>query len=125
MIKILIVDDNHLFRERLKTFLASYSEVEVFSEAKDGLSAFHKIRELEPNIVLMDVSMDGMNGLEATERLKKEWPEVVVIILSKYDLGAYRDAAKIRGASAYVVKKDLVDDLVPAIYRVMRSNQST
>ena len=67
----------------------------------------------------MDVRMGGMNGLNATQRLKDEIPEIDIIILSKYDLHEYRDAARIRGASGYVVKMNMVEDLLPTIEKVM------
>jgi len=65
------------------------------------------------------VRMGGMNGLNATQRMKDEIPEVKIIILSKYDLHEYREAARIRGASGYVVKMSMADDLLPTIQQVM------
>ncbi len=73
-------------------------------------------------MILMDVRMGGMNGLNATQRLKDELPEVAIIILSKYDLYEYREVAKIRGADGYVVKMNMVEELLPTIRQVM-SNQ--
>jgi len=124
MIKTLIVDDSRLFRERLKAFLAAYPEVEVVGEAGDGQAALSKAKELKPDVVLMDVKMGDMNGLDATGNLKRELPELHVIILSRYDLAAYREAAEALGASAYVSKKDLVDKLLPAIRRVAQTYRS-
>jgi DNA-binding NarL/FixJ family response regulator len=125
MIRILIVDDGHSFRERLKAFLATHPGVEVVGEAEDGQAAISKARELKPELVIMDVKMSGMNGLNATGRLKEEFPDIRVIILSMYDLEAYRQAAEAAGASAYVTKKALVDELLPAIRRVTQINLST
>jgi DNA-binding NarL/FixJ family response regulator len=125
MIKILIVDDSRLFREHLKVFLAAHPEVEVVGEAGDCPSALSKARELKPDAVLMDVKMGGMNGLTATERLIKELPGIQVIILSRYDLKAYREAAEALGASAYVTKRALVDELLPAIRRVAKTNRTS
>lgn len=124
MIKTLIVDDSRLFRERLKAFLAAYPEVEVVGEAGDEQAALSKARELKPDVVLMDVKMGGMNGLDATGNLKRELPDIHVIVLSRYDLTAYREAAQALGASAYVSKKDLVDKLLPAIRRVAQTYRS-
>jgi DNA-binding NarL/FixJ family response regulator len=124
MIKTLIVDDSRLFRERLKAFLAAHPEVEVVGEAGDGQAALSQARELKPDVVLMDVKLGGMNGLEATGNLKRELPELQVIVLSRYDLAAYREAAATLGASAYVAKKDLVDQLLPAIRRVAQTYRS-
>ncbi len=124
MIGILIVDDNRPFRERLKVFLAAYPEVEVVGEAGDGQVALIKAKELKPDIVLMDLRMGGLTGLSATSQLKNELPEIQVIILSRSDLKAYRDAAEAVGASAYVAKRDLVKNLLPAIRQVTHIKQS-
>ena len=124
MIRTLIVDDSRLFRERLKAFLAAHPEVEVVGEAGDGQAALSKARELKPDVVLMDVKMGGMNGLSTTEQLRRELPDIKVIILSLYNVEAYRQAAEALGASAYVAKKDLLDELLPAMRRVAQSNQS-
>jgi DNA-binding NarL/FixJ family response regulator len=124
MIKILIVDDNRLSRVRVLAFLAAYPEVMVVGEAEDGQAVLKKAKELNPDIVLMDVKMGGMNGLDATRKLKMELPDIQVIILSRYDLEAYRNAAEALGASAYVTKRTLVDELLPAIRRVAKTNQT-
>lgn len=119
MIKILIVDDNATFRGRLKAFLATDPRGEVIGEAEDGQEALKKTKALKPDVVLMDVKMGGMNGLNTTKQLKAAFPEIHVIILSRYDLEAYREAAQAMGASAYIIKKALVDELLPAIRQVM------
>jgi len=124
IIKILIVDDNRLFRKRLKVFLAEQPEIMVVGEALDGQTALSKARELEPDVVLMDIRMKHTNGFHATKKLKDELPWIKVIILSSYDLKEYREAAQATGASAYVVKKDLFDDLLPAIQSAVQSNRS-
>ena len=124
MIKILIVDDNRLFRERLKTILVEYPDIEVVGEASEGGAVLVNARKLNPDLVLMDVKMGDMNGLEVTTQLKEEFPDLKVIILSIYELEAYRRAAETIGASAYVTKKELVDELIPVIRLVMQINQS-
>jgi two-component system NarL family response regulator len=117
-IRTLIVDDNDGFRQRLKEFLASEPDIEVVGEAADGQEAILKARELKPDLVLMDVRMPGINGISATRQLKEEMPELIVIVLTIFDLEEYREAAMASGASGYVVKKSLVEELVPAIRRV-------
>jgi PAS domain S-box-containing protein len=124
MIKILIVDDSHLFRERIKAFLSTSPEVVVVGEAEDGQAAMKKARELKPDVVLMDVKMGSINGFTAAGLLKRELPDIQIIILSLYDLEAYREAAQAVGASAYVPKKHLVDELLPAIQRAVQTDQS-
>jgi len=119
MIRTLIVDDNPNFLRRVRDFLATHEQLEFIGEASDGEEAVSKALDLKPDMVLMDVRMGGMNGLNATQRLKDELPEVTIIILSTYDLHEYREAARIRGASGYVVKMEMVEELLPTIRRVM------
>lgn len=119
MIKIFLVDDNPGFLKRVKDFLATCEGIKVIGEASDGEGAISKTLELKPDLVLMDVRMGGMNGLNATQHLKDEIPEVAIIILSKYDLHEYREAARIRGANGYVVKMNMVEELLPTIRQVM------
>lgn len=119
MINVLIVDDNPDFRKRVRDFLVTCDGCEIVGEASDGEGAISMALELKPNLVLMDVRMGGMNGLSATQRLRDELPEIAIIILSKYDLDEYREAARIRGASGYVVKMNMAEELLPTIQRVM------
>lgn len=118
-IRILVVDDNDAFRRRIKEFLASEPDIEVVGEAADGEQAILKAKELQPDAVLMDVRMPGTNGLDATRQLKNEMPEIKVIMLSRFDVEEYREAARARGASGYVVKRGLIEELLPAIRRVV------
>ncbi len=119
MIKTLIVDDNPDFLKRLREFLEPHQKYEIIGEANDGNDAIIKSRDLKPDLVLMDVRMGGMNGLNATQRIKDEFPEIIIIILSSYDIDEYREAAMLRGASGYVVKMNMVEDLHPTIQQVM------
>lgn len=116
-IRALIVDDNARFRRRLKQFLASVPFVDVIGEAATGEEAVAAGLELKPDLVLMDVRMPGMNGVNATRRLKDALPKTRIIVLSVYDLQEYKDAALASGASAYVIKKSMIEDLIPAIRR--------
>ncbi len=113
--RTLIVDDDASFRRRVKELLASEADIEVIGEGADGREAILQARKLKPDLVLMDVRMPGMNGVNATRHLKDELPELRVIILTIFDLQEYREAAMASGASGYVVKKSLIEDLVPAI----------
>ena len=111
----LIVDDDAGFRQRVKQLLASEPDIEIIGEAADGREAILRAGELEPDLILMDVRMPGMNGVDATRQLKAEMPQLKVIMLTIFDLQEYREAAKASGASGYVIKKSLIQDLVPAI----------
>lgn len=119
MINILIVDDNPGFRKRLSDFLFAFEEYSIIGEASDGEEAISQALELNPDLVLMDVRMGGMNGLNATQHLRDELPDLAIIILSKYDLLEYREAAKLRGANGYVVKMNMIEELLPTIQQVM------
>jgi DNA-binding NarL/FixJ family response regulator len=114
-VKVLIADDDERFRWRIGQFLATEPCVEIIGEAASGQEAVSRARELRPDIVLMDVRMPGMNGVSATRCLKEEMPDLKVIVLSVYDLDEYRDAALASGASAYVVKKSMIEELIPAM----------
>ncbi len=124
MIRILVVDDNRHFRERLKTFLAAFPEVEIVGEAGDGHEALSKAKELKPDVALVDMKMGSLTGLSVTSQLKKELPDIQVIIVSRYDMKAYQEAAQAAGASAYVAKKDLIANLLPAIRQAVQTTQT-
>jgi len=122
VIKTLIVDDNPGFRRRVRDYLAQTELCDVVGEANDGKEALAKTRDLKPALILMDVRMGVMDGLHATQQLKDEFPEMKIVILSKYDLYEYREAARIRGASGYVVKMNMVEDLLTTIQEVEESD---
>jgi DNA-binding NarL/FixJ family response regulator len=117
-IKVLIVDDNVDFRRRLREFLAAEPDIEVVGEANDGQEAVSKTTALAPDVVLMDVRMAGTNGLSATRQIKDRLPQVRIIMLSRFDVQEYRDAALASGANGYVVKRALAGELLPAIRAV-------
>mgnify|MGYP002725531697 CR=1 FL=1 len=110
-IKVLIADDNGNFIQQVKSFLASDPDIEIVGEAKDGKEAISKVKELTPDIVLMDVRMPKMSGLKATHRIKQIMPEVKIIILTIYDIDEYRKAAKDSGASNFVVKTSIKNQI--------------
>jgi DNA-binding NarL/FixJ family response regulator len=122
-VKTLIVDYNAGFRRRVREILDLEPDVEIVGEAADGREALRKARQLKPNLVLMDVRMPGMNGIDATRQLKYEMPEIRVIILTMHDLKEYWEAAMASGASGYVVKGSLIEALLPTICRVCRGQQ--
>lgn len=113
--RVLIADDNSSFRRRVCEFLAAEPDLEVVGEAGSGQEAIQWARTLRPDVAVLDLRMAEINGLDAARQIKKMLPDVCVIILSRFDIQEYRDAALSHGASAYVVKKYLLDDLLPAI----------
>jgi len=120
-IKVLIADDNAKFIESVKKLLANDQDIEVIGEAREGKEAVLKAKELKPDIVLMDVRMPGMNGLEATRELNQIMPEVKTIILTIYDIDEYRDAAENSGAFGFVLKKSMRNKLIQTIRETFES----
>ena len=119
--KVLIVDDDMRFRNFVKELLSSEDDLQIIGEATDGQEAILKAKELKPDLVLMDISMPRMNGLDATRRLKEIMPELVVITLTIHDLEEYKIASAASGANAYVLKKSFMEDLIPAIRTAFKS----
>lgn len=115
MRKVLIVDDGMRFSGFVKELFSSEESLQIIGEAADGQEAIRKAKELKPDLVLMDITMPRLNGLDATRRLKKIMPELAIIILTVHDLEEYREAAMASGASAYVLKKTMMEKLIPAI----------
>lgn len=103
------------FRQRVKQLLACEAAVEIIGEAGDGEEAILKAREYRPDVVLMDIRMPGMNGLESIRRLNAEMPDLKVIILTAFDLQEYREAAIASGASAFVPKRNVRTALLPML----------
>jgi DNA-binding NarL/FixJ family response regulator len=114
-IKVLIVDDNSKFKKSVKNLLSNEQDIEVIGEAREGKEAILKAKELKPDIVLMDVRMPEMGGIEATRRISQIMPETKIIILTIYDIDEYRNAATNSGAVAFVLKKFMRDNLIQTI----------
>jgi DNA-binding NarL/FixJ family response regulator len=113
-VRILIADDEPLFAEALELLLEADERIEVVGRARDGASAVELTRDLEPDLVLMDLSMPGMDGFSATEEIARD-PGVRVLVLTGSDDPA--DVAKARraGASGYITKDQIAETLVAAI----------
>lgn len=113
--RILIADDDTRFRRFVKRILSNEPYIEIIGEAGDGQEAILKAGELKPDLILMDVRMPEMNGIDTTRRPSKEMPEIRVIMLTLYDFDEYREAATAAGAVDYILKKSMNGDLIPAI----------
>lgn len=114
-IKVLIVDDNAKFIHSVKKILSKEQNIEVIGEAREGHEAILKAKEFKPDIVLMDVRMPEMGGIEATRRISQIMPETKIIFLTIYDMEEYREAATAAGADDYILKKSMSEELIPAI----------
>ncbi len=116
---VLIVDDDPQFRAVLSRLLEREPELRIVDEAGDGEASVRSIRETAPDVVLMDIRMPGIDGLEATRRIKAERPTTKIVILTSFAEEAYRRAASESGADAFLVKKMLSRELLPTIRRVL------
>jgi len=121
-IRVLIVDDHTLFRETLQNFLESDGRIQVVGDAGDGIEAICKVGQLKPDIVLMDIAMPNLNGMQATRQIKKEYPSTKVIMLTMYDTEQYIAEMLRTGASGYILKKASSQELISAIQAVYRSD---
>ena len=116
--RVLIVDDQTLFRSGLARLLDSDERVKVVGEAGDGLEAVQKVRALKPDIVLMDLRMPNMDGLEATQKIVSEHAEVKVLILTTFEADNHVIQALKVGASGYILKDSQADGIVSSILAV-------
>lgn len=117
-VRVMLVDDHGIVREGLRAILSLSPDIEVVCEAADGREALDKVKSCMPNIVIMDIAMPGMDGLEATRRLARDFPEVQVLVLSQYDSDRYIIPVLKAGASGYVFKRSIGAELVTAIQTV-------
>ena len=110
MCKTLIVEDNVTFRQMLKEILWSRFPTMEIEEEPDGRDLFNKIDSFHPKIVFMDIRLPGENGLELTKKIKKNYPDIIIVILTSYDLPEYRQAARESMADYFVPKGSSIQD---------------
>jgi two-component system response regulator NreC len=118
-ITILIVDDHKILRQGLRTLLAKEADMKVVAEAEDGRDAVRLVRELSPQVVIMDVGMPDLNGIEATRQILQESPETKVIALSMHSDRRFVTNMIKAGASGYLLKDSAFEELATAIRVVM------
>lgn len=114
-IRVLLADDHAIVREGVKMILAKESDFEVVGEADDGRQALQLVERLKPHVVVMDISMPGMSGIEATQQVKEAHPNVNVLALTMHEDESYVFKLLRSGASGYVLKRAAAQDLVQAV----------
>jgi DNA-binding NarL/FixJ family response regulator len=122
-IRILLADDHALVRAGIRALVQRVSGLEVVAEASDGREALRLVRDCQPDVVLMDIAMPELNGLDALPRIVKQHPKVAVIILSMHASREYVLQALQAGAAGYVLKNAAVDELETAIRTVARGDK--
>lgn len=120
-LRVLIADDDLDIRWLVGTVLCRDPAIVLIGEVGDGEAAIGLVREQQPHVVVMDVRMPGGGGLDATRRIKREWPEVKVLVLTSLADDDTRSAAFVHGADSFLDKRDIDTTLLPAIWNAARA----
>jgi len=121
MIKLVLVDDHDIVRAGLKRLLENQQDIEIIGDFGDGETAYQFIRENKTDVIVMDLSMPGKGGIESTRQIKKQFPKINILILSMHDNSTMAKKVMDAGATGYILKNDIADDLINAIYSVSNS----
>jgi DNA-binding NarL/FixJ family response regulator len=123
LIRVLVVDDNEPFRRFVRATLSTKPELKVVSEASDGLEAVQKAVELQPALIVLDIGLPGLNGLEAARRIRKLSPRSTILFLSQESSPDIVQEALCLGGLGYVIKSNAAVDLLIAVEAVLRNEQ--
>lgn len=118
MTTIVVADNHHIIREGLRALLEAEPDFHIIGEAADGLETVQMVKSLQPDVMVVDLMMSGMNGLKVTRQVKKYAPKTAIVIYSMYSDEGYVIAALKGGAKAYVLKEASSEELVRAIHEV-------
>ena len=118
-IRVLLVDDESLVRRILKQILANYSDMELVGEAATGYEAVDAVERFQPDIVVMDIRLPGLDGIAAAREIRDRYPHVKIIGLSEYAYGYNTDAMEKAGAVGVYQKSNAVEELYPAIRKIV------
>ncbi|MFN2198044.1 MAG: response regulator [Anaerolineales bacterium] len=121
-IRVLVADDHAIMRDGIRALIQPEEDLLVIGEAEDGRAAVELVDRLHPDVVLMDIAMPLLNGLEATRQIKRDHPEIQVLVLTMYDHDEYVRQVLATGASGYVLKRAAASELVSAIRAVARGD---
>jgi DNA-binding NarL/FixJ family response regulator len=117
--RILVVDDHELMRRGVKSLIFENNLGEICGEAENGEDAIAKVQELKPDLVILDVSMPVMNGLEAARHIRRVAPSIKILILTMHDSSQIASAAKEAGADGFLVKSDAAAKLVGSVKNLL------
>jgi DNA-binding NarL/FixJ family response regulator len=121
-ITVLLAEDHQIVREGFRALLKHEHDIEVVGEASDGRQAVQLTRKLRPAVVVMDIAMPLLNGLEATRQIRRDFPDTKVLILSAHSDNAYVEQVAVLGASGFLLKQTSSDNLATAIREVQKGN---
>lgn len=119
-IRVLLADDHTILRDSLRAFLTMYTDIEVVGEAADGLETLAQVQALRPDVVLLDMAMPNLGGLEVLRRMGKEWPQCKVLVLTQHEALQVVLPALRAGAQGYLLKKASGSEVVQAVRAVAR-----
>ena len=123
LIPVLVVDDNEPFRRFVRATLSTKPELEIISEVSDGLEAVQKALELQPALIVLDIGLPGLNGIEAARRIRKLSPKSTILFLSQESSPEIVQEALCLGALGFVIKAHAARDLLIAVEAVLRNEQ--
>ena len=121
-IRVVLAEDNTTFRKSLKSLIEGEGDIDVLGEAKNGLQAVRLVEKLRPDVVVTDITMPIMNGLEATRQIVKQFPSIRVLVLSAHSEPEYIKQSVQSGASGYLIKQSLPQVLSQGIREVAKGN---
>ena len=119
MTTLILADDHHIVRQGLRALLVLEPDIQVVAEAANGREAVQLVEQLQPDVLVLDLMMPGLSGLEVIRQVHQRFPQTQVIILSMYANKAYVHEALRNGAAGYVLKKSTADELVGAVHKVI------
>lgn len=114
-IRIFIVDDHQMFREGVRSRLKEEAGMQIAGEASSGAEAIQKLAKVKADIVILDIKMEGLNGIETAKRMKDKWPNLKILVLTGYDFHQYVSASIKLGVDGYMLKDSPQDELVKAL----------
>jgi DNA-binding NarL/FixJ family response regulator len=121
-IRVLLADDHTVVRQGLRALLAAEEDIEIIGEAENGRQALQQVKKLLPDVVVMDIAMPVLNGVEATRQITRYVPSVKVLVLSTYSNDEYVEQLTEAGAAGYLVKQTAANDLLKAIREAFKGN---